>query len=88
MSAANPAPVRYSRAVGMDNSDTMRWFQRTYSSAVAQQYLRAVEDCVAHAAERPEAYGVVYRAVRKALVSRFPYSVYYIYDGKGFECWP
>lgn len=82
MSTGKPAVVRYSRAAKLDIKDAARWLQHTYSPSVAQQFLRAVEERVADAAENPEACGVVYRAVRKALVSRFPYSVFYVYDGK------
>lgn len=51
---------------------------RDFFSNLGHEFLRAVDACYAAAIERwPEASPVVYKDVRRALLRRFPYLVYY-----------
>lgn len=76
MSPGGKTPI-YSREAKLDIKDAARWFQRTYSPAVAQQFLRAIRECVTLVAEFPRAHEVVYGYVRKAVAQGVPYSVFY-----------
>jgi len=77
MSRPSPRPAEYSREAKLDIRDAARWLQRTYSPAVAQQFLRAVRECVEHISLHPEAHELVYGLVRKAIVQGVSYSVFY-----------
>lgn len=80
MSIPTPSDPRLSRLAKLDIQDAKRWYRRKYSAAAARHFLLAVNECVARIAERPEAHTLVFRHYRKALVSGFPYSVYYTAD--------
>jgi plasmid stabilization system protein ParE len=43
-------------------------------------FLRAVEACLAAIERSPEQYVVVHQQVRRALLRRFPYAVFYIVE--------
>ena len=45
------------------------------------QFLRAVDTCVAAIRRHPEAYQLVDRKMRRALLRRFPYAVFFEVEG-------
>jgi len=58
-----------------------RWYE-TCVPGLSTEFLRSVDESLLAFAERPEQYPVVHRDVRRALVRRFPYGVFFIASGE------
>ena len=52
------------------------WYE-AQAQGLGHEFLRALDVCYATIERWPEAYPVVYREFRRALLRRFPYLVYY-----------
>lgn len=52
------------------------WYE-AQAQGLGHEFLRAVDACYAIIGRWPEAFPVVYKGVRRALLRRFPYVVYY-----------
>ena len=57
------------------------WYE-TQRSSLGQAYLDEVQAAIAALAETPLAHPVVHRDVRRALLHRFPYGIFYRFDGE------
>ena len=53
------------------------WYE-DQAAGLGHEFFRAVDACYATIERSPELYPVVYRQVRRALLRRFPYAVYYV----------
>jgi toxin ParE1/3/4 len=51
------------------------------SEGLGAEFLRAVEASLAIIERTPQLYAVVHREVRRALLWRFPYGIFYVIDG-------
>jgi plasmid stabilization system protein ParE len=54
-----------------------RWYE-TCAPGLGSEFLRAVDDSLLAIVERPEQYPAVHRDVRRALVRRFPYGIFFV----------
>lgn len=53
------------------------WYDQQ-NPGLGTEYLRAVDVCIASIARNPAMYATVYRTVKRALLRRFPYGLFYI----------
>ena len=53
------------------------WYDQQ-NPGLGTEYLRAVDVCIASLARNPGMYTTVYRTVRRALLRRFPYGLFYV----------
>jgi plasmid stabilization system protein ParE len=53
-----------------------RWYNRLKSDSGAD-FLRAIDKTIGFLREYPEQYQIVYRQTRRALVSGYPYALFY-----------
>jgi len=53
------------------------WYEER-AAGLGHEFLRAIDVCYATIERSPELYPVVYRGLRRALLRRFPYAVYYV----------
>lgn len=60
-----------------DVQAAFEWYEAK-APGLGHEFLRAVDACYATIERSPELYPVVYRSVRRALMRRFPYAVYYV----------
>ena len=60
------------------------WYE-TQAEGLGHEFLRAVDACFAAIERWPEAYPVVYKRYRRALLRRFPYIVYYSVSDAAIE---
>jgi plasmid stabilization system protein ParE len=60
-----------------DIANAACWYEEK-SPGLGTEYLRAVDACIASIARNPDQYGKVYRSIRRALLRRFPYGIFYI----------
>ena len=63
-------------AAASDVEEARNWYDAR-RAGLGREFLDALEACLARIAERPEGYPKVLRDARRALMQRFPYSVYY-----------
>ena len=69
-------PILVRPAAAADIEEAVAWYGRLDAS-LADRFLAAVEGTVAKIAANPTMYSVIHRDIRRALVERFPYGIYY-----------
>ncbi len=73
--------IRYRRAARMELRDAYRWYE-TQRPGLGEDLLRRVEETLDRIRQNPEAFPVVHPAgVRRALIDRFPYAVFFRMEG-------
>jgi plasmid stabilization system protein ParE len=60
-----------------DMAAAATWYDQQ-NPGLGTEYLRAVDVCIASVARNPAMYATVYRSVRRALLRRFPYGLFFI----------
>lgn len=64
-------------AAAADIEDAYRWYE-SRRPGLGEEFLRALSSTRARVLEHPEAYPVLHRATRRALIpQRFPYGLFY-----------
>lgn len=63
-------------AAAADAESAFRWYEKE-RSGLGREFLAEVGRTIHAVAESPERYPVVHRQTRRALLSRFPYAVFY-----------
>lgn len=76
-----PLPAVYRRKVGRDLAGAYRWYEEQ-RAGLGEEFLGAVEASFHAIQEFPEMFGRVYGEVRRAVISRFPYAVFYRIEPK------
>ncbi|MFM8296530.1 MAG: type II toxin-antitoxin system RelE/ParE family toxin [Microcystaceae cyanobacterium] len=59
-----------------DLSNTYDWYENQ-RLGLGDEFIDCLDDLLNRVCIRPESYGIVYRDVRRAIIQRFPYAVYY-----------
>ena len=59
-----------------DIVEASAWYARQ-KAGLGEEFLSAVSDTAKRIAEQPMQYAVVHREIRRALVRRFPYGLFY-----------
>jgi plasmid stabilization system protein ParE len=72
-------PVVFRRRVQQDLRSAFAWYERQ-RSGLGEPYLTEVRATFALIGASPELYPAVYGEVRRAIVSRFPFAVFYIIE--------
>src|SRR5262245_23001783 len=73
--------LRFAKAAEVDVDNVLSWY-RERGHDLADQFLLALEQCLISLQENPLAFAVVHRDIRRALLRRFPYCVFYITSEK------
>lgn len=55
------------------------WYDER-SPGLGTEFLRAVETCIASIDRNPVMYAFIYRNIRRALLRRFPYGLFFLFD--------
>ena len=69
-------PVVYRRKVGRDLAGAYGWYEEQ-RAGLGEEFLAAVDTSFNAIQEYPEMFSRVHGEVRRAVVSRFPYAVFY-----------
>ncbi|MCB1006864.1 MAG: type II toxin-antitoxin system RelE/ParE family toxin [Acidimicrobiales bacterium] len=69
--------VRFLPEAEADLRDAYGWYDEQ-EHGLADEFLRTVDGCLAAIVRHPEAFPVVHRHLRRALLRRFPYGVFYL----------
>lgn len=57
-------------------SDAYDWYE-SRKSGLGDEFIDCVDELLNRVCMIPESYAIVYRDVRRAVIKRFPYAVYY-----------
>ncbi|OAB56210.1 recombinase [Phormidium willei BDU 130791] len=72
--------MKYARVfrpeVRNDLSDAYDWYEHQ-QAGLGDNFIDCVDDLLNRICMMPESYAIVYRDVRRAVIKRFPYAVYY-----------
>jgi plasmid stabilization system protein ParE len=63
----------------LDILTAAKWYEEQ-SPGLGTEFLRAVEVCMYSVAGNPAMFAVLYRNIRRALLRRFPYGVFFLFD--------
>jgi plasmid stabilization system protein ParE len=74
-------PAVYRRKVGRDLAGAYGWYEGQ-RAGLGEEFLGAVDASLDAIQEFPEMYARVHGEVRRAVVSRFPYAVFYRVEPK------
>jgi plasmid stabilization system protein ParE len=69
-------PVRVKSVADGEFAEGAVWYYRR-SEKAAEAFIAAVEATLARIGTAPEAFPMIYRDVRRAVVPSFPYSIYF-----------
>jgi len=72
--------VRFKPAAKADVDQIHAWYLKCGGSALARRFRLALRSCSEAIGERPGAYPRVHLEVRRALLKRFPYAVFYVIE--------
>jgi plasmid stabilization system protein ParE len=67
-----------------DVQQVFDWYEGQ-AVGLGHEFLRAVDACYASLERSPELFPVVYKEIRRALLRRFPYIVYYLLGEEALE---
>jgi len=74
-----PVPVRPTSAAAADLIAAHDWYELR-SPGLGKDFVRRVDTAILHLARHPELFPTVHRGLRRVLVRRFPYAVFYRID--------
>jgi plasmid stabilization system protein ParE len=60
-----------------DIQDAFKWYE-SQNSGLGSEFVRAVDVCLSGIGRNPLAYQVIEQQVRRALIRRFPYILFYV----------
>ena len=72
--------VRLTPEAEADLAEAYEWYRRR-GQGLGDEFLRSVEAALATIRRVPQAYPVVHRQARRALLRRFPYALFYQHTG-------
>jgi len=72
--------ARLTSAAAADLLAAHDWYEQR-AAGLGQDFVRAVDASLALAVRQPELFPPVHRGLRRLLPRRFPYAIYYQFDG-------
>jgi plasmid stabilization system protein ParE len=74
-------PVRVRKLASNEIDAAFAWYLK-HSRSAAARFLEAVDDALAQIADAPDGFPVIRGRLRRVLLRRFPYAIYYkVYPG-------
>lgn len=74
-----PLPVHPTSAASADLVAAHDWYEQ-HAPGLGKEFVRMVDAAIAGLARQPELFPPIHRGLRRALVRRFPYAVFYRID--------
>lgn len=74
------ADLRVRREAEQDIDEAAHWYE-AQRNGLGREFLDEVTSCLKLIASQPEMFDAVHRGVRRALIRRFPFGVFYRQDG-------
>jgi plasmid stabilization system protein ParE len=63
----------------LDIQDAFEWYE-AQTLGLGSEFVRAIDVCLSSIGRNPLAYSVIYKQVRRVLIRRFPYGIFYVLD--------
>lgn len=63
----------------LDIEDAYQYYEKS-NPGLGSEFIRAVDACLSKVGRTPLAYPTVHKQIRRALIRRFPYGVFYIVE--------
>jgi plasmid stabilization system protein ParE len=60
-----------------DLEDAFAWYE-SQDPGLGSEFVRSIDACISTIGRNPLAYRLIYQDARRALVRRFPYSIFYV----------
>ncbi len=60
----------------LDIQDAFEWYEAK-ALGLGSEFIRAVDVCLSAIGRNPLAYPIIHKQVRRALIRRFPYGIFY-----------
>jgi plasmid stabilization system protein ParE len=74
--------VRLRAEAEQDLAESSAWYEQQ-RTGLGQEFLDEALATFSAIADIPNGFAVIYRSVRRALLHRFPFAVFYIFDREG-----
>ncbi|MFY0527390.1 type II toxin-antitoxin system RelE/ParE family toxin [Archangium gephyra] len=72
-------PLELRKPARADITDAARWYEQQ-DKGLGAEFLRALDACFSSTQRSPESHARVHPRVRRALLRRFPYGVFYVVE--------
>ena len=69
-------PVNFYRAANNEFIEASTWYEEKRAE-LGIEFIAEVEHCIALISEHPTRYAVVYQEIRRIVINKFPYSIYF-----------
>lgn len=63
----------------LDIQDAFLWYEEQ-SQGLGSEFVRAVDSCLSKIGRNPLSYPIIRKQARRALIRRFPYGLFYVFD--------
>jgi len=73
------SPVRFKPSAERDIESAFAWYEQ-HGPGLGDEFLEEIDAAVTRIAANPRAYQIVHGRIRRAVVHRFPYLVFYVID--------
>jgi plasmid stabilization system protein ParE len=60
-------------------ADAYEWYEARVEG-LGSEFVRAVDSCLASIERGPYVYPIIHKEIRRALLRRFPYGIFYIFN--------
>lgn len=67
-----------------DIKDAFEWYE-SQSAGLGTDFVKSVDDALDMTARTPELYPKIYREIRRSLVKKFPYGIFYIFNNNSIS---
>ena len=74
------SPVIFTQAAREELVDAQDWYERE-ANGLGRRFRQAIDALVERMSENPRQFPIVYRNIRRALLRRFPYSLFFVVEG-------
>lgn len=63
----------------LEIADALNWY-KLQAEGLSSEFLRAVDACMNSVERIPLAYPIVHKNIRRALLRKFPYGIFFVYE--------
>ena len=64
----------------LDIQDAYQFYEQR-SQGLGSEFVRSVDECFSKIGRNPMAYPIVHHQIRRALIRKFPYGIFYFIEG-------
>lgn len=55
------------------------WYE-TQKKGLGDKFISAIDNCIDSIIDNPEAYPIVHKKIRRALIGKFPFGIFYLFE--------